>query len=222
MNMNMYISSPINPENKKIPDTDESCDWQWKHMRCEPYCLCSLQFQWGDYHLGRSCRRRFPQMSLNASIDNDNDENENHNSGHSSQQQSLSDNIESTDTNTNTNTSDKSTTVPECHVPPNTKIVKILNASGRGLNLMKNVIHNKLHRLNFVIKKRVDHVKDDMCTSFLNMGDNDDDGYDNTYSGDAEDNQDDLLFEKPVRALRKALKCGNRSGNFVSLEKEET
>ena len=49
-----------------------------------------------------------------------------------------------------------------------------------------------------------------------------DDGYDNTYSGDAEDNQDDLLFEKPVRALRKALKCGNRSGNFVSLEKEET
>jgi len=28
------------------------------HLRCEPYCNCSLQPLWGDYHLGRSCRAR--------------------------------------------------------------------------------------------------------------------------------------------------------------------
>lgn len=41
-----------------IPDTDPECKWIWRHMRCESFCECSLQLQWGDYHLGRSCRRQ--------------------------------------------------------------------------------------------------------------------------------------------------------------------
>ncbi len=44
--------------NRMIPDTEASCDWHWMHLRCEPYCSCSLQPLWGDYHLGRSCRSR--------------------------------------------------------------------------------------------------------------------------------------------------------------------
>ncbi len=42
----------------KIPSTHEQCDWNWKHLRCEPFCECSYQPQWGDYHIGRSCRVR--------------------------------------------------------------------------------------------------------------------------------------------------------------------
>jgi len=41
-----------------IPDTDEECRWDWRYARCNPNCSCELRFQWGDFHLGRSCRRR--------------------------------------------------------------------------------------------------------------------------------------------------------------------
>jgi len=41
-----------------IPATDASCNWYWRYLRCESYCFCSLQPTWGDYHLGRSCRKR--------------------------------------------------------------------------------------------------------------------------------------------------------------------
>ena len=41
-----------------IPSTDADCRWDWRTGRCEPYCTCALQFLWGDYHLGRSCRIR--------------------------------------------------------------------------------------------------------------------------------------------------------------------
>jgi hypothetical protein len=41
---------------KVFPSTSQDCHWNWRHARCEPYCSCKLQFQWGDYHLGRSCR----------------------------------------------------------------------------------------------------------------------------------------------------------------------
>lgn len=41
-----------------IPDTDVSCRWDWRSVRCEPACECGLDFLWGDYHLGRSCRLR--------------------------------------------------------------------------------------------------------------------------------------------------------------------
>ncbi|CAJ1931453.1 unnamed protein product [Cylindrotheca closterium] len=43
---------------KVIPDTDAECKWDWRSVRCEPYCECDFNFKGGDYHLGRSCRRR--------------------------------------------------------------------------------------------------------------------------------------------------------------------
>ena len=39
-----------------IPKTDSECDWSWRTGRCEPFCYCQLQYQWFDFHLGRSCR----------------------------------------------------------------------------------------------------------------------------------------------------------------------
>ena len=41
-----------------IPSTDAECRWDWRMGRCEPYCECGVKFLWGDYHIGRSCRRR--------------------------------------------------------------------------------------------------------------------------------------------------------------------
>ena len=42
----------------QIPDTDTECRWDWRSTRCEPHCECKLQAKWGDYHLGRACRKR--------------------------------------------------------------------------------------------------------------------------------------------------------------------
>lgn len=42
----------------QIPDTDAECRWDWRSIRCEPACDCHFYYQTGDYHLGRSCRRR--------------------------------------------------------------------------------------------------------------------------------------------------------------------
>jgi hypothetical protein len=41
-----------------IPSTDIECHWDWRTVRCEPYCNCAYLFLWGDFHLGRSCRYR--------------------------------------------------------------------------------------------------------------------------------------------------------------------
>ena len=41
---------------KIIPTTDIECKWDWRFVRCEPYCECDYLPQRGDYHLGRSCR----------------------------------------------------------------------------------------------------------------------------------------------------------------------
>mmetsp|Transcript_47147 Transcript_47147/g.142752 ORF Transcript_47147/g.142752 Transcript_47147/m.142752 type:complete len:254 (-) Transcript_47147:172-933(-) len=42
----------------QIPPTEAGCRWDWRHARCEPFCDCSFQPRWGDFHLGRSCRQR--------------------------------------------------------------------------------------------------------------------------------------------------------------------
>ena len=42
----------------QIPETDADCRWSWRHGRCEPFCDCHFNAQWGDFHLGRSCRKR--------------------------------------------------------------------------------------------------------------------------------------------------------------------
>jgi hypothetical protein len=47
-----------------IPPTNAQCDWDWHYLRCEPFCLCDIQYKFGDYHLGRSCRLRESSSSL--------------------------------------------------------------------------------------------------------------------------------------------------------------
>lgn len=39
-----------------IPPTDPQCKWDWRSVRCEPFCECAFSPKRGDYHLGRSCR----------------------------------------------------------------------------------------------------------------------------------------------------------------------
>jgi len=49
------------PEKMKntFPATDEDCRWDWRYVRCEPYCECSFQLKLpGDFYLGRACRKR--------------------------------------------------------------------------------------------------------------------------------------------------------------------
>ena len=42
----------------QIPETSPECRWNWRHGRCEPFCQCHFKAQWGDFHLGRACRKR--------------------------------------------------------------------------------------------------------------------------------------------------------------------
>lgn len=37
-------------------DTERECRWDWRSLQCEPKCWCGFKPQFGDYHLGRSCR----------------------------------------------------------------------------------------------------------------------------------------------------------------------
>lgn len=41
---------------KVIPPTDPECKWDWRSVRCEPFCQCAFSPKKGDYHLGRACR----------------------------------------------------------------------------------------------------------------------------------------------------------------------
>jgi hypothetical protein len=41
---------------KVIPETDAQCRWDWRSVRCEPFCECAFKPKAGDYHLGRACR----------------------------------------------------------------------------------------------------------------------------------------------------------------------
>ena len=61
----------------QIPSTDVDCKWDWRSLQCESHCYCSLQWQRGDYHLGRACRRyRIPTNSSHPSQPNDDEEEE--------------------------------------------------------------------------------------------------------------------------------------------------
>lgn len=44
---------------KVISETDAQCRWDWRSVRCEPFCECAFKLKRGDYHLGRSCRAAF-------------------------------------------------------------------------------------------------------------------------------------------------------------------
>jgi len=39
-----------------FPITDKECYWDLFRERCEPHCLCSFQYKFGDLHPGRACR----------------------------------------------------------------------------------------------------------------------------------------------------------------------
>jgi len=44
-----------------IPETDAECDFDWRSLRCEPHDICGgggcrFENEFGDFHLGRSCR----------------------------------------------------------------------------------------------------------------------------------------------------------------------
>lgn len=55
---------------KVIPPTDVECRWDWRSVRCEPYCHCDFLPQWGDYHLGRSCRLVSSRLNQEQQGDN--------------------------------------------------------------------------------------------------------------------------------------------------------
>jgi hypothetical protein len=40
------------------PPSDEDCRWNWQRLKCAPVDFCTLDVQWGDYSLTRSCRLR--------------------------------------------------------------------------------------------------------------------------------------------------------------------
>mmetsp|Transcript_33168 Transcript_33168/g.87592 ORF Transcript_33168/g.87592 Transcript_33168/m.87592 type:complete len:350 (+) Transcript_33168:158-1207(+) len=48
--------------NHLAPTSDKQCQFNWKLARCEPRCLCSLQYRFGDYTVGRSCRMIEPEF----------------------------------------------------------------------------------------------------------------------------------------------------------------
>jgi hypothetical protein len=56
----------INPENNTL---DQNCKWDWKYIRCEPFCECSFQYKLPNDlfypHLGRACRNRKNQQQVN-------------------------------------------------------------------------------------------------------------------------------------------------------------
>jgi hypothetical protein len=55
---------------KLVPTSDPECQWNWRHGRCEPVCLCDFQPKRGDFHLGRACRRR-PTTNMESCVEED-------------------------------------------------------------------------------------------------------------------------------------------------------
>jgi hypothetical protein len=56
---------------KLIPTSDSECQWNWRHGRCEPVCLCDFQPKLGDFHLGRACRRRGLDVDETCTFEDD-------------------------------------------------------------------------------------------------------------------------------------------------------
>lgn len=48
------------------PEADPTCDWSWIHFRCSPGCV--LAYRFGDFHIGRSCRRIAPPPDVTADV----------------------------------------------------------------------------------------------------------------------------------------------------------
>lgn len=60
------------PERITFPPTDSECRWDWRYLRCEPFCECSLLLKIpGDFHLGRACRKRAHKKKSVEDIEDD-------------------------------------------------------------------------------------------------------------------------------------------------------
>ena len=54
------------------PPTDDACDWNWRLRSCDPPRSCSLQYTFGDYHIGRACRlTEYTTDDVHVSMDDD-------------------------------------------------------------------------------------------------------------------------------------------------------
>lgn len=126
--------------NKMIPETEASCDWHWMHLRCEPYCSCSYQPLWGDYHLGRSCRAR--DVLENSRSDSDNEDGELGYKSSDSSLNSYQDNLS------------------DCDLPPDTILYKGMNGVGRSFRFV-------WKKINW--RRRADNVKHKVCDSFFKI-----------------------------------------------------
>eukprot|EP01083_Nonionella_stella_P089273 249059_1 len=127
--------------NKMIPETEASCDWHWMHLRCEPYCTCSYQPLWGDYHLGRSCRARDVFESNRSDSDN-RDDDYRYESSDASSLNSYQEHIS------------------DCDLPPDTILYKGMNGVGRSFRFV-------WKKMNW--RRRADNVKYKVCDSFFKI-----------------------------------------------------
>jgi hypothetical protein len=153
----------INPENNTL---DQNCKWDWKYIRCEPFCECSFQYKLPNDlfypHLGRACRNRKNQQQVN--------ENENETKKESKDEilyrTYCSNDNDSDSSNDDNNDTDKSRRVPpppppsiQIHIPSPIPIVTryvksiwriIRNKSDIVMNHANNefeIVHGKLQNI---------------------------------------------------------------------------
>jgi hypothetical protein len=198
--------------NQIIPETTALCDWNWMHLRCEPFCHCSYQPLWGDYHLGRSCRAR------RGRVEEEED----------AWDRSEGDDGKSNDWN-------QEVFLQTCQNPPNTMVYKGMKGIGNGLEFVWNKINWRVR-----VESARNQMCDTLFQAGVVAGastisrergqgkgeEGDDDGVDDDNdelnSGDPSRH---YLLEKPVRALRKSLHCNYKSRNSVlvsNLQRKET
>ncbi|KAL3759419.1 hypothetical protein ACHAWU_000718 [Discostella pseudostelligera] len=151
-----------------IPSTDAECRWDWRTGRCEPYCGCALQFLWGDYHLGRSCRfRQSPPQThffMDVSHDGNNEETSWQEAWQEVWQTELTDgtvdpsylpplfSTDQPDATKTTSTQDETSTA--CTLPPESRYIKIMN------QLANTLIHSTR------VVERFHKIKDASSTTF--------------------------------------------------------
>jgi len=156
--------------NQMIPATTAACDWNWMHLRCEPFCNCSYQPLFGDYHLGRSCRSR--DLEINTPL--------------SSLQKDPGTAKEKT-------ASDGESFLKLCKEPPNSIAYKFMNGLLTGITFI-------WFKINW--RERVVTAKHKVCDSLFDA-----DVREGFPRDDARDAETQSLMEKPVRAIRKSLRC---------------
>jgi hypothetical protein len=184
--------------NQIIPETTASCDWNWMHLRCEPFCNCSYQPLWGDYHLGRSCRARL-----------------------------YGDNVSVTGTDTdNDSRHDGESFLQQCQNPPNTILYKGMKGIGNGLKFVWDKI-NWRRRLENARDQMCESLFQATASATSRGGKEglvEGGGNGDTDDMSSSDSSQHYLLEKPVRALRKSLHCNystSRGGELFVLNNQQ-